>query len=183
MARGSTSEATTRVLCAAACTACTPGSVPRSKAASIGRRIVAPARAAGEALIPSTWPSVIGADGPGRSWATSRSSGSPSGPITTTPRAAFPVDGDQPAGQPVLEGQRGERRTAAVTSTASPTRNRRASTSSLFRRGRPHQRSDLSRGRGWATNWGSEALGDRLQRVAGKRRRAGREDAERRRPG
>ena len=50
-----TSDATTWSLWAAACTACTPQPVPRSKAAPIGRRIVAPASAVVDALTPSTW--------------------------------------------------------------------------------------------------------------------------------
>ena len=90
IARGLTSDATTRSLWAAACTACTPQPVPRSKAAPIGRRIVAPASAVVDALTPSTWSADSEPGGPGRSWTTRWSPVSPSGRTTTLPRTSSP---------------------------------------------------------------------------------------------
>ena len=120
-----------------------------------------------EALIPSTWSSATAPDRPGRSWAMSRSSGSPSGRITTTPRTTVPVDGDQPTGQPVLEGQRGERRTGGGDVDGLADEEQAGEhVKPISGPCRPYQRSDLSRGE-LGEQLGPEALGDRRQRVAG----------------
>ncbi len=131
LARGLRSEATTRELCADACRAWTPHPVPRSKAAEISLRIVAPTSDIVDALIPRTWSAGNDApDGWAKSWATSQLAGPPSGRSATRLDTSRSSTARMPPATNCSTSSGASAASASARDTCDPTTNSRSTVSS-----------------------------------------------------
>ena len=75
--------------------------------------MVAPANAIVDALTPSTWSAEIEASaGRAKSWATNQFAGPPSGRMAIRLLTSRVIGDEHPSGNPLLDGERGQRRTS-----------------------------------------------------------------------